>query len=167
MAFVPVPMDDVQRTVAADVVDALAAGHLAVVRPALAAAERKRIWLSPPLLSVAGGVLGVLAGADTRKPWQYTDELWDEHLPDQKPRTAAEWRHANFAIHAAGCLAGGIWLDVGRTESFWRGPFWVDVLPVIELLSAVARAQLSLSSEQLAERLRALLSLSRPNVPLA
>lgn len=109
----------------------------------------------------------MLAGADTRKPWQYTDELWDEHLPDQKPRTAAEWRHANFAIHAAGCLAGGIWLDVGRTEFFWRGPFWVDVLPVIELFSAVARAQLSLSSEQLAERLRALLSLSRPNVPLA
>lgn len=167
MAFVPAPMDDVQRTVAANVVNALAAGDLHVVRPALTAAERKRIRLSPPLLSVAGGVLAVLAGEDTGRPWQFTDELWDEHLPDQKPGTAAEWRHTNFALHAAGCLAGGIWLDVGRTESFWRGPFWVDVLPVIELLSAAARAQLSLSSEQLAERLRALLSQSRPNVPLA
>ena len=115
MAFVPAPMDDVQRSIANDVINALAIGDLDVVWPGLADADGRRVWVTPPLLSVAAGILTVLATGTAEKPWPFNDTLWDEHLPEQKPATATEWRRANFALHAAGCLAAGIWLDVGVT----------------------------------------------------
>jgi hypothetical protein len=163
MGFVPAPMDDVQRAV----IEAITDGSVDRARPGLIAAESNRIWLSPPALTVAAALLTVLATEVPDRPWAFTDALWDEHLPDQKPGTEAEWRRASYAVQAAGRLAGGVWLDVGTTESYWRGPFWPDVLPVIELLANVTLATLPLTREQLVQRLRQLLTLSTPAIPLA
>jgi hypothetical protein len=67
--------------------------------------------------TVTAGPLTILAAESTDKPWRFTDALWDEYLPDEKPRTGPQWRRGAYAIQAAGCPAGGVWLDVGATES--------------------------------------------------
>ncbi len=82
------------------------------------------------------------------------ESVWGDHLPDRKPHGRSEWRNANYALHAAGCLAAGVWLDVGSQESFWRLPLWPYALDVVELLTEVALAPpLSLALDEVHARL--------------
>ncbi len=78
----------------------------------------------------------------------------------------SEWRRASFAVHAAGCLAAGVWLDVGATESFWHSPFCTDILQVVDLLRRVALDVSDLTGLELADRDLELLGLPRPATSL-
>ena len=162
VGLVLAPMDDVQRVVAADVAMALGVEDWTALRARLLAAERNRVWLAPPLLSVAAGLLTVVTASADASPWGFTDDLWDRYLPECKPAGRADWRKASFAVQAAGCLAAGVWLDVGVTESFWHAPFWPDVLHVVDLLRRVAGDLAELTWPELAEQVLELLVLPRP-----
>jgi hypothetical protein len=103
----------------------------------------------------------VITDASPDRPWRFTVDLWDRYLPDAKPVGASQWRRASFATQAAGCLAGGVWLDVGASEAHWRNPFWLDVIDLIDLLRHVAES----SGPQLAEQALQALGLTRPAGP--
>lgn len=168
MDQIRVPLNDRQRAVATDVVLALEVEDWTALFDELAVAadskvKRNRLWLSPPLLGVAAALLTVIADAAPEKPWQFTDDLWDEHLPDRKPHGRTQWRKASFAVHAAGCLAAGVWLDVGLTESYWQAPFWPDLLDVIDLLRRIAASITGAPFRDVADRTLELLDLTRPD----
>jgi hypothetical protein len=116
----------------------------------------ERVWLPPPLLAVAAALIGFVVESEGG-PWEIGDDLWERLGPDRMPSGRSQWRNASYAVHAAGCLAGGVWLDVGRQESFWRLPLWPFAFDLVELLSDVARQRLGLSPRQLAEAVTAAL----------
>jgi hypothetical protein len=166
VATIEVSLNDVQRAVAIEVALALGDGDWTALRLQLATAESNKVWLSPPLLAVAAALMRVITDASTERPWPFTDDLWDRYLPDAKPVGASQWRKASLATQAAGCLAGGVWLDVGASESYWRQPFWLDVIDVIDLLRRVAEDVAGASGPELAERALQALALTRPTAPL-
>lgn len=165
MATIEVPLNDVQRAVATEVALALADEDWTALRRQLETAEGNKVWLSPPLLGVAAALMRVITEASTERPWPFTDDLWDRYLPDSKPVGASQWRKASLATQAAGCLAGGVWVDVGASESYWRSPFWLDVIDVIDLLRRVAEDVAEVSGPELAERALQGLALTRPTAP--
>jgi hypothetical protein len=59
-----------------------------------------------------------------------------------RSRGAAEVR-ARDALHAGGCLAAGVCLDVGRQDSVRHLPLWPYALHVVQLLTPAALASLS------------------------
>ena len=133
-------MSDEQLAVVRDVVAAVGAGDLQGLRERLQPLA-KGMWLPAPLLTVAGALINVVVDArGDQVPWLLEESMWDEYLPDRLPAGRSEWRNANYAMHAAGCLAAGIWLDVGRQESFWHLPLWPFALDLVELLTNVALA---------------------------
>ena len=134
------PMSDEQRVVLADVLTAIGGDQVQGLRERLHPLA-KGVWLPAPLLTAAAALVNVVVDARVDDvPWLLDEALWDEYLPDRRPAGRSEWRNANFAVHAAGCLAAGVWLDVGRQESFWHLPLWPFALDVIELLTNVALA---------------------------
>jgi hypothetical protein len=153
------PMSQEQRDVLSDVVKALGRGELARLRTQFQQVNRGP-WLPPPLLTVAGALLGVLVDARGGEgPWVLEESVWEEFLPDRQPVGRSEWRNANYALHAAGCLAAGVWLDVGRQESFWRLPLWPFALDLIELLVQIAAVPpVNLRPDQLQAQLLARLT---------
>ncbi|MFN2538397.1 MAG: hypothetical protein ABR549_09625, partial [Mycobacteriales bacterium] len=161
MGIVSTQLDDVQRAVAVDVAVALGVDDWTALRAQLMAAENNKVWLSPPLLSVAAGLLTIITSSANTRPWSFTDDLWDRYLPEEKPQGRSEWRKASFAVQAAGCLAAGIWLDVGVTESFWRAPFWPDILLVVDLLRRLALDLTDQTEPELADRVLEVLALQR------
>ena len=114
----------------------------------------------------AAALLTVVTASADASPWAFTDDLWDRYFPDCKPVGRTDWRKASFAVQAAGCLAGGVWLDVGVTESFWHSPLWPDVLLVVDLLRRVARDLSELAWPELAVQVLELLALPRPAASL-
>lgn len=134
------PMSDVQRAVIADVVAAIAPDDFDGVRERLIT-PKKGLWLPAPLLTVAAALIDVVVAARADPgPWMVEESVWDDYLPERRPRGRSEWRNANYALHAAGCLAAGVWLDVGRQESFWNLPLWPFALDVVELLTNLVLA---------------------------
>jgi hypothetical protein len=160
-------MDELQRAVLVELVQKVATGEYDAMRPALDAAERNRVWLSPPLIAVAAGLVCILTSELDERPWQVSDGLWEDHLPELRPSGASEWRRATLALHAAASLAGGVWLDVGRTESFYRAPLWPVALDVVQLLAHVAVTSTALTPTLLADRLTDLLHVTAPTTPAA
>ncbi|MDX6219770.1 MAG: hypothetical protein QOJ48_1451 [Frankiales bacterium] len=161
-----VPLDDIQRAVAVDVAVALESEDWTALRMQLVAAERNKVWLSPPLLGVAAALIQAITASAPERPWSFTNDLWDQYLPDAKPFGGTQWRKASFATQAAGCLAGGVWLDVGATESYWQSPFWLDIIDVVDLLRRVAADLAGASWGQLADRVLQSLALKRPAATL-
>jgi len=149
-------MSDEQQAVVRRVVAAPGQGGFPQLRAELATAQQG-LWLPPPLLTVAAALITVIVHARRGDvPWQLEESFWEEYLPDRMPTGRSEWRNANYAVHAAGCLAAGIWLDVGRQESFWHLPLWPFALDLVELLTNVAAAPPTrLTADQLHERLQA------------
>jgi len=127
--------------------------------------ENRKAWLAPPLLGVAAVEVSLIA---SRSPelWQVEGDLWERYLPDQRPSGKYQWRHANYALHAAGCLAGGLWLDVAGQESYWRMPLWPFALDLIELLAVVAQDRLSITPAEFAGEVAGLLA-DTPSLPVS
>lgn len=125
--------------------------------------EDRKVWLSPPLLGVAAVEVSLIA---SRSPelWQVDEDLWGRYLPDRRPSGKFQWRHANYALHAAGCLAGGLWLDVAGKESYWRMPLWPFALDVIELLAVVAGDRFSITPAEFAGEVTGVLA-NTPSAP--
>lgn len=123
------------------------------VRPVLAAADAERVWVSPPLIVVSAALIHLVTAELTDGPWEVSDDLWAEYLPVARPSGSSTWRKTSYALQATGCLAGGLWLDVGTVESFWSAPLWPRALAVVELLAVIARTRLQAAPTVLAERL--------------
>ncbi len=68
VGLVLAPMADVQRVVAVEIAVALGVDDWSALGAQLLAAERNRVWLSPPLLSIAAGVLTVVTSAADESP---------------------------------------------------------------------------------------------------
>jgi hypothetical protein len=153
------PMSDEQRAQVEAVVEAVGRQTLADLREQFHTQEGL-LWLPPPLLTVAAALIEIIVAGqgEDGAPWAWAEPLWEQHLPERRPSGRAEWRNANYALYAAGCLAAGVWLDVGRQESFWNLQLWPFALDLIELLTAVAVGSLNLSPEQLAAQLQAQLA---------
>ena len=83
------------------------------------AALKSGPWLPPPLLTVAAGLIVVIVEArKDQAPWVLQESLWEQYLPERKPAGRSQWRNANYAPQAAGCLAGGRgWTWHGRSRS--------------------------------------------------
>lgn len=161
------PMDELQRAVLAELVQTVATGEYDAVRPALDAAERNRVWLPPPLIAVAAGLVCVVTSELDVRPWQVSDDLWEEHLPELRPSGRSEWRRAILTLNAAAALAGGVWLDVAAAESYSRSPLWPVALDVVQLLARIAVTSTALTPTLLADRLTDLLHLTAPTTPAA
>jgi hypothetical protein len=159
-------MEDAQRAVLAELVQGVGAGGYDALRPMLEAASHNRVWVTPPLIAVAAGLVRVLTDELDERPWRANDALWEQYLPDQRPSGRSGWSRSNLALHAAASLAGGVWLDVAATESYWRTPMWPAALDVVELLTCVAIDRCSLTADVLAARLTALLDVAPPAADL-
>ena len=88
-----------------------------------------------------------------------------EHLPGRRPSGRSEWSRFNYALHAAGCLAGGLQLDWDHQASFWQASLWPAQLDLLALLEDAARRDAGLSRERFLESLRARLILYRAETP--
>ena len=130
-------------------VSAVRTGEFDASRARLASLADDRVWLPPPLLTVAAALLVVRVEAQPG-PLGLDERVWDTFLAESRPQGRSEWRNANYALQAAGCLAGGLWLDVARQESFWRLPLWPFALDVVELLTKIATQQFEISPPDLA-----------------
>ena len=118
------------------------------LREALGRSARDGVWLPPPVLAVAAALIAV-AVEPKSTPLELDEGVWDTFLPEHRPQGRSEWRNANYALQAARCLAGGVWLDVGRQESFWQLPLWPFAIDVVELFTKITQARLGLSEGQL------------------
>jgi hypothetical protein len=144
---------DRQRNAQLLVVEAIGRSTFDEARSQLQELVREREWLSPPVLSVGAALVQVLTD-DGARLFEFDERLWEELLPDSRPRGKSEWRNANYAVHAAGCLAAGMWLDVGRHESFWRLPLWPFALDVVELLVEVVKSRCRLDAQDVLAAVR-------------
>lgn len=156
------PLDTSQRRLVSEVVRAVGAENLDGLRPLLAKAEADRVWVTPPLLVVSAAVIQVITAGLTDHPWDLPDDPWSDYLPDARPTSRSGWRKTSYALQAAGCLAGGVWLDVGATESFWTASMWPEALDVLELLIIIARARLDLGADALTDQLAITLTRALP-----
>ena len=86
-------------------------------------AEAARKPVVPALVLVTGEGIRVLTQA-LGAAWAYDNRALQEHLPDRRPHGQSEWNRFNYALHAAGCLAGGVQLDWELQASFWQQPLW-------------------------------------------
>jgi hypothetical protein len=152
-------LDVRQQAVLASVLDAIRAEDVQGVRDSLfeRSLERKAVWLPPPLLTVIAALLTLIVES-VDGPWELGEDVWDKHLPDSRPHGRSQWRNATYALQAGASLAGGVWLDVGLQESYWRIPLWPFALDAVELLTVIATTQLNLTPEDLANRLTALVT---------
>lgn len=119
------------------------------LREALGRSARDGVWLPPPVLAVAAALIAVAVEPEPM-PIELDEGVWDAFLPGCRPQGRSEWRNANYALQAAGCLAGGVWLDVARQESFWQLPLWPFAVDVVELLTKIAERRLGLPATELA-----------------
>jgi hypothetical protein len=148
-----------QRTVLDQVAAAAGRADFSPLRDQLPALARS-IWLPPPLLTGAAALIRVIVDArGDQAPWLVEESIWEQHVPARMPAGRSEWRNAHYALHAAGCLAAGVWLDVARQESFWHLPLWPYALDVLELLTRVALdPPMPLTLDQLKGQLQAQLA---------
>ena len=119
------------------------------LREALGRSAREGVWLPQPVLAVAAAVIAIAVQPEST-PIELDEAVWDTFLPECRPQGRSEWRNANYALQAAGCLAGGVWLDVARQESFWQLPLWPFAVDVLELLTKIAEGRLGLPATELA-----------------
>lgn len=123
-------------------------------------AEAARRPVLPALVLITAEAIRVLTGS-LGTPWAYDDRVMQEQLPDRRPSGRSEWSRFNYALHAAGCLAGGVQLDWGLQASFWQAPLWPAQLDLLALLEDASRRDAGLSRERFLESLRARLILYR------
>jgi len=116
----------------------------------------------PALVLVTGEGIRVLTEA-LGTAWAYDDRAMQEHLPDRRPHGKSEWGRFNYALHAAGCLAGGVQLDWELQASFWQQPLWPSQLTLLALLQDAAHRDAGLIREDFLERLQSRLSDYRTN----
>lgn len=138
-----------QLAVVESTVTAVGTGGFDDLRESLGRSARDGVWLPPPVLAVAAALIAVAVEPEST-PLELDEGVWDAFLSECRPQGRSEWRNANYALHAAGCLAGGVWLDVARQESFWQLPLWPFAVDVVELLTKIAQGRLGLPAAQLA-----------------
>ena len=132
------------------------------LRELLDDAEVARTPVVPALVLVTGEGIRVLTEV-LGTAWAYDDRALQQHLPDRRPHGKSEWGRFNYALHAAGCLAGGVQLDWELQVSFWQQPLWPAQLTLLALLQDAAHRDAGLSREHFLERLQSRLSDYRNN----
>ena len=132
------------------------------LRELLDDAEVARTPVVPALVLVTGEGIRVLTEV-LGNAWAYDDRALQQHLPDRRPHGKSEWSRFNYALHAAGCLAGGVQLDWELQVSFWQQPLWPAQLTLLALLQDAAHRDAGLSREHFLERLQSRLSDYRNN----
>jgi hypothetical protein len=85
-------------------IEAVASEQFGALRDELVIIARE-VWIPPATLVVAAALIQIIVEGRAG-PWELDEALWGQILPERLPTGRSEWRNANYALQAAGCLAG-------------------------------------------------------------